>query len=452
MPPSRAFAARLSALRQLTLRWMSLHIPTPSRSDAPTSDDHPGPLTGLTVLDLSRILAGPTCTQLLGDLGAEVLKIEKPGAGDDTRKWGPPFLRDAHGGQSEESAYYLSSNRNKRSVAIDISRPEGADVLKGLAASADVLIENFKAGDLARYGLDYDRLAAVNPGLVYCSITGFGQTGPHRDKPGYDIMAQGFSGVMSLTGAPDGEPTKVGVGIADVMCGMYACVGILAALRHRDRTGEGQHIDLALVDSAVAWLINEGVNALVSGEEPVRRGNQHPNIAPYQTFAVADGHVIIAVGNDAQFKRFCALLQAEALAADPRYATNPARLEHRETLIAALAPLLAAWRKTELLAAMEAHGVPGGPIHTVREVFESDQVAARAMRIDLPHDGCGVDAPLIGNPLNLSKTPVAYRRAPPIRGQDSAAVLRERLGEAALAEAVEAGVVEDRSQSGDEDG
>lgn len=415
-------------------------------TEHPNTSTAPGPLSGLMVLDLSRILAGPTCTQLLGDLGAEILKVEKPGAGDDTRKWGPPFLKRADGSDSEESAYYLSSNRNKRSVAVDIARPEGAALVRAMAAGADVLIENFKVGDLARYGLDYAALAAENPGLVYCSISGFGQTGPNRDRAGYDIMAQGYSGIMSLTGAPDGEPTKVGVGIADVMCGMYATIGILAALRHRDHSGEGQHIDLALVDSSIAWMINEGVNTLISGENPLRRGNQHPNIAPYQTFAAADGHLIVAVGNDTQFQRFCALLGAPHLSEDPRYASNPSRLRNRDTLLAALEPLIAARPRDALLASMDEHKVPGGAIHSVREVFETDQVAARGMKIEMPHEPTGASAPMIGNPLKLSKTPVAYRRAPPVRGQHSAEVIGEKLGAEALRRAREAGVIEEAAE------
>lgn len=422
--------------------------PAESRSHSP-AQPQTGPLAGLVVLDLSRILAAPTCTQLLGDLGAEVIKIEKPGAGDDTRKWGPPYLKRADGSESEESAYYLSSNRNKRSVAIDIARPEGAELVRRLAAQADVLIENFKTGDLARRGLDYASLAEINPRLVYCSVTGFGQTGPNKDRPGYDLMAQGYAGIMSLTGAPEGEPMKVGVGVGDVVCGLYAASGILAALRWRDQTGQGQHIDLALVDATMAWLVNEGVNTLLSGQAPIRRGNQHPNIAPYQAFAAADGHVIVAVGNDAQFHRFAAILGLGDLADDPRFATNPQRLANRAALIETLAPKIATWRKDDLIARMTEAGVPGGPIYNVKEVFETDQAAAREMVIEMRHAPAGdVPAPLIGNPLKLSETPVSYRRAPPVRGQDSAAVIRERLGAEALAAARAAGVIED---AGDEE-
>lgn len=385
-----------------------------------------GPLTGIRVLDFSRILAGPSCTQLLGDLGADIIKVERPGKGDDTRSWGPPFVVDADGRDTNESAYYLSCNRNKRSVALDISKPEDVQTAKRLLRTCDVLIENFKVGGLAKYGLSYGDLRDDFPELVYCSITGFGQTGPNAQKPGYDLLAQGFGGIMSLTGVPDGEPMKVAVGISDVMTGMYAAVGILAALRHRDATGQGQAIDLALVDVQTSWLINEGTNYLLSGQTPVRRGNQHPNIVPYQVFSVRDGHVIVAVGNDAQFGRFCELIGHASLAANPDYATNAKRLENREALISALTPILAGLTKDALIADMERAGVPGGPINTLPEVFNGEQVAAREMKISVPHPEAGsghVD--LIANPLKFSKTPVSYRRAPPTCGADSDDVLNE---------------------------
>ncbi len=388
-----------------------------------------GPLAGLRILDLSRILAGPTCTQLLGDLGADVIKIEKPGDGDDTRAWGPPFVMDADGQATSESAYYLCANRNKRSVAIDIASPEGAAQVRALLHACDVLIENFKVGGLKKYGLSYADLAAEFPRLVYCSITGFGQTGPNAGQPGYDLMAQGYGGIMSLTGAPGGEPTKVGVGIADVMTGMYASTAILAALRHRDRTGEGQLIDIALVDAQIAWLVNEGTNYLQSGKVPVRRGNQHPNIVPYQVFEVADGHIIVAVGNDSQFRRFCTLLELPGLASDPRFATNTARLQHRDALITLLSERLLQLERQTLLAGMVAQGIPGGPIHTVADVFASDQVAARDMRVSMPHPLAGSGSvELIGNPIKFSKSPVTYRRAPPLCGADTDDVMRELLG------------------------
>ena len=391
----------------------------------PTGPLH-GPLQGLRVLDFSRILAGPSCTQLLGDLGADIIKVERPGKGDDTRGWGPPFVKDADGKDTRESAYYLSANRNKRSLALDISKPEDVDIAKQLLATCDVLIENFKLGGLGKYGLSYDQLKDQFPGLVYCSITGFGQTGPHAAKPGYDLLAQGYGGIMSLTGVPDGEPMKVAVGISDVMTGMYGAVAILAALRHRDATGEGQQIDLALVDVQTSWLVNEGTNYLTSGQAPIRRGNQHPNIVPYQVFMVKDGHVIVAVGNDAQFGRFCEIIGQQPLARDPRYATNQMRLVNRDQLITLLTPMVAAIAKDDLIAAMERNGVPGGPINTLPELFESDQVAARDMKISMPHASAGkgtVD--LIGNPIKFSKTPIQYRRAPPTCGADSDDVLDE---------------------------
>ncbi|MEM7721777.1 MAG: CoA transferase [Pseudomonadota bacterium] len=380
-----------------------------------------GALDGLKVLDLSRILAGPTCTQLLGDLGAEVIKIENPKTGgDDTRAWGPPYAMGKDGQPTDLSAYFMSANRNKLSVSADLGTEEGQALIRALAAEADVVIENFKPGGLARFGLDADTLRAEHPGLVYCSISGFGQTGPNRDKPGYDLMAQGYGGIMSLTGDPDGQPMKVGVGIADVMCGMYACIGILAALRHRDKTGEGQHVELGLVDARIAWLINEGVNFLTSGEVPKRRGNGHPNIVPYQVFASADGYVIIAVGNDTQFQRFCTFLGAEDLPKDPRFATNPARIVNRDALIALLEPLLAAKPSAEIVAGLEAAKVPVGPVQTLDQVFGSDQVAARDMKVDMARDDVASGAvQLIGNPLKFSATPVSYRYAPPCVGQDT---------------------------------
>ncbi|MCE8508549.1 CoA transferase [Ruegeria pomeroyi] len=386
------------------------------------SDMPKGPLDGVRVLDLSRILAGPTCTQLLGDLGANVIKIENPGSGgDDTRQWGPPYVTDSEGNPSDLSAYFMAANRNKKSVALDISTPEGQAQIRRLAAHADILIENFKPGGLAKYGLDYASLGPEFPGLVYCSISGFGQTGPNASKPGYDLMAQGFGGVMSLTGEPEGAPMKVGVGIADVMCGMYATVGILAALHHRQRTGEGQHIDLALVDAQVAWMINEGVNYLTSGALPQRRGNAHPNIMPYDVYATSDGHVVLAVGNDSQFRRFCGFLDLGALADNPRFATNQARLQNRAELDALLRPALAARSMTQVIAGLEALKVTVGPVQTIDQVFASDQVVARQMQIDMEAEPGPVH--LIGNPLKLSRTPVTYRRAPPRCGQDTDSVL-----------------------------
>jgi len=385
----------------------------------------PGSLDGLKVLDLSRILAGPTCTQLLGDLGAEIWKIENPGSGgDDTRSWGPVYANDAHGNPTDLSAYFMCANRNKKSIAVDISTPEGQQIIHALAAQADVLIENFKTGGLAKYGLDHATLCAKHPKLIYCSITGFGQTGPNATKPGYDLMAQGWGGIMSLTGKPDGAPMKVGVGISDVMCGMYATVGILAALRHRDKTGEGQHIDLALVDCQMAWLINEGLNYLTSGTPPVRRGNAHPNIVPYQLFDSADGHILLAVGNDAQFRRAMGYLGVEGLADTPEYATNVARIENRERLIATLEPLFKARTTSEIITGLEALKVPVGPVHTLPEALESEQARARDAVVEVERgDVAGGHLRLLGNPLKLSKTPVTYRRPPPRFGEDTNEVL-----------------------------
>ena len=375
-----------------------------------------GPLTGLRVLDLSRILAGPTCTQLLGDYGADIIKVERPGAGDDTRSWGPPFVTGKDGEPTRESAYYLSANRNKRSLAVDIAEPEGAETVRTLARHCDIVIENFKVGGLKKYGLDYESLSAINPRLIYCSITGFGQTGPNANLPGYDIMAQGFGGIMSLTGDPDGMPVKVGVGIADVMCGMYACSAILAALHHRNATGAGQYIDIGLVDAQIAWLINEGTNYLTSGKDPVRRGNQHPNIVPYQAFEASDGHLIVAVGNDGQFQRLCEILGRPELATDPRFAKNTDRLAHREELIGILSDVIRGFTKSALLEAMAARNVPGGPINTMSEVFASPQVAARDMKISMPHGEAGSGAvELIGNPVKFSEDaggPTARRHRP----------------------------------------
>jgi len=392
--------------------------------------DNTGPLKGLRILDMSRILAGPYATQLLGDMGADVIKVERPVVGDDTRAWGPPYVTTADGEVTRESAYYMCTNRNKRSIAVDMADPDGAETLRRLAEKADVVIQNFKVDGLKKYGLDYESLKGRNPALVYCSISGFGQTGPNRDKPGYDLLAQGYGGMMSLTGEPEGEPVKVGVGIADIMCGMYASNAILAALRHRDATGEGQHIDIALVDTQIAWLANEGVNYLASGQAPKRRGNQHPNIVPYQVFECADGHVIVAAGNDGQFARFAALIGMPELAKDERFTLNTARLENREVLIALLSKRLKQMEKGALVAAMEANNVPGGEINTVPEVFATDQVAAREMKISMPHPlAAKGHVDLIGNPVKFSATPVSYRQYPPICGEHTDEILSEWLKE-----------------------
>jgi len=395
----------------------------------------PGPLDGLRVFDLTRILAGPTCTQLLGDLGAEVIKVERPGAGDDTRKWGPPYVKDAGGGDTSESAYYLSSNRNKRSVAIDIAKPAGQRLARRLIAGCDVMVENFKVGDMARYGLAYDDLKGEFPRLIYCSISGFGQTGPYAPRAGYDFLAQGLGGIMSITGEADRPPMKVGVAIADIMCGMYAAVAILAALHHRDRSGEGQYIDLGLLDTQVAWLANIGLNYLTGGAVPQRLGNEHPNIVPYSVVPAADGFFILAVGNDGQFVKFCQYAGAPELAGDPRFVTNDARVRNRDELYRLLPALTRAKPQAAWVDGLAKLGVPCGPVNDIGQVFADPQVQARGMQIALPHPLAGkgtVD--LIGNPLRLSATPVAYRRAPPTLGQHTDEVLRELgLEEAELA-------------------
>ena len=382
-------------------------------------------LGDLFVLDLSRILAGPTATQLLGDFGATVIKVENPKTGgDDTRGWGPNYAKDASGAPTDLSAYFMCANRNKQSIAVDISTPEGQETVRQLAARADVVIENYKPDGLVKYGLDHTSLLKAHPSLVYCSISGFGQFGPTKDQPGYDLMAQGYGGIMSLTGDPAGAPTKVGVGIADVMCGMYATIGILAALRHRDATGEGQHIDLSLVDAQMAWLINEGMNFLTSGEAPKRRGNAHPNIVPYDAFAACDGHVLVAVGNDSQFARFCDVIGRSDLGGDPRFTTNSLRIEHREALLPQLAETLAAFTKAQIMEKLQSVKVPVGPIKTVPEALSSDQAQARGTVVEVPAAGMAKGTlQLLANPLKLSRTPVQYTRPPPHFGQDTAAVL-----------------------------
>lgn len=388
-----------------------------------------GALDGLFILDLTRILAGPTATQMLGDMGATVIKVENPKTGgDDTRGWGPHYARNEDGSASDLSAYFMSSNRNKRSIAVDIATAEGQDIIRRLAARADVVVENFKPDGLVKYGLDHKTLCAAHPELVYCSISGYGQTGPNREKPGYDLMAQGFGGIMSITGDPDGAPTKVGVGIADVMCGMYAAIGILTALRHRDKTGEGQHVELALIDAQMAWLINEGMNYLTSGELPVRRGNAHPNIVPYDAFEVSDGHFLLAVGNDAQFARFCDVIEMPQVAANPDFTTNLARINNRLALMELIRPALKAWRKDDILSALRAVKVPAGPINTIAEALSSDQAQARGTVREIPADGiAGGAVQVLGNPLKFSATPVKYNRPPPRCGQDTDEVLETWL-------------------------
>ena len=388
-----------------------------------------GPLHGLRVFDLTRILAGPTCTQILGDLGADVIKIERPGAGDDTRRFAPPFLKDRAGKESGESAYFASSNRNKRSITLDLTAAEGQDLARRLIAKCDILVENFKHGGLAKYGLGYDDLAADNPGLVYCSITGFGQTGPYASKPGYDVLIQGMGGFMSITGEPEGAPQKAGIPIADLMAGMYAAVAINAALRHREVTGAGQYIDIGMLDTQVATLTIQGLNYLATGQAPPRLGNAHPNIVPYQTFATADGDVTLAVGNDAQFQRFCAFAGVPELAQDERFRSNHLRVRHRAELVGLLAPILAAQPSRHWIEGLEAHNVSCGPINTIDQVFADPQVQARGMRIEMPHPALGGDpVPLIASPIRMSATPASYRHPPPTLGQHTGEVLAELLG------------------------
>lgn len=405
-----------------------------------------GPLAGIVVLDLSRILAGPWATQALADFGAEVIKVEHPRGGDDTRSWGPPYLRDANGHETAESAYYLSANRGKKSVAVDLAHPEGQELVRRLAARADVLVENFKVGGLARYGLAYADLAPLNPRLVYLSISAFGQDGPDAAEPGYDAMVQGMGGLMSITGVADGEPgagpQKVGVAVADLMCGMYAVAGILAALHERHSSGRGQYIDLSLLDTQVAWLANQNLNYLVTGTPPRRRGTAHPNIVPYQSFATADGHFMLAVGNDAQFARFCAAIGEPALAADPRFTTNSARVANRGQLVPTIGGALRARTSAEWLAALRAAQVPCGPINDLQQVFAEPQVRHRRLRVDLPHPTAG-SAPGVRNPVLFARTPVEYARAPPPLGADTDEVLGQRLGldAATLAGLRERGVV-----------
>ncbi len=411
-----------------------------------------GALSGLTVLDLSRILAGPTATQLLGDLGAEIIKIERPGKGDDTRAWGPPFLKDAEGKDTEESAYYLSSNRNKQSVAINLASEEGRELIRQLADGADILVENFKVGDLARYGLDYEALSQRNPRLIYCSISGFGQTGPYAPRAGYDFLVQGMGGIMSITGDPldhpqSTGPMKVGVGIADVMCGMYATVGILAALEARHKSDAGQHIDISLLDSQIAWLVNQGTSYLVSGETPVPLGNGHPTIVPYETFPASDKAFILAVGNDGQFSKFCAAAGAGHLSADERFARNVDRVRNRHVLIPILRELTRQKSAAEWIEQLEDAGVPCGPINAIPDVFADPQVQHREMKLEMPHPTSGSGTvPLIGNPLKLSKTPIQYNRPPPVRAADTRSVLASKLhlSDEEMAELAEGGVIEDR--------
>jgi crotonobetainyl-CoA:carnitine CoA-transferase CaiB-like acyl-CoA transferase len=390
-----------------------------------------GALSHIRVLDLSRVLAGPWCAQTLADFGADVIKIERPGAGDDTRHWGPPYLKTPDGADTREAAYYLAANRNKRSVTVDIATVEGQRIVRELAARSDVVLENYKVGQLKRYGLDYESLRAVKPDVIYCSVTGFGQTGPYAQRAGYDFIVQGLGGFMSITGERDGEPgggpQKAGVAIADLMTGMYATVAVLTALAHRDRTGAGQYIDMALLDVQVAMLANMNSNFLASGTPPARWGNAHQNIVPYQTFQTSDGWIIVAVGNDGQFRKFVEAGGRAELAEDERFVTNPARVRNRETLVPLLAAMVRERGKREWIDALEAAQVPCGPINDLREVFDNEQVIARGMQVDLPHPSGGT-VKLVRNPINMTETPPRAATHPPTLGEHTEDVLRSVLG------------------------
>lgn len=396
----------------------------------------PGALSHLRVLDLSRVLAGPWAGQILADLGAEVIKIERPGVGDDTRAWGPPFLQDAAGENTSEAAYYLSANRNKQSVTVDLTRPEGQRLVRELAAKSDILLENFKVGGLAAYGLDYASLKAINPRLIYCSITGFGQSGPYAKRAGYDFMIQGLGGLMSLTGKADDEagggPVKVGVALTDILTGLYSTVAVLAALAHRDlgdkeQGGSGQHIDMALLDVQVACLANQAMNYLTTGVPPKRLGNAHPNIVPYQDFPTADGDFILTVGNDGQFRKFCEVAGHAEWADDPRFANNKQRVANRAVLIPLIRQATVFKTTAEWVAALEQAGVPCGPINDLAQVFADPQVLARGLRVEVPH-ALGGTLPQVASPIRLSETPVEYRNAPPLLGEHTDAVLQRLLG------------------------
>ncbi|KAB0484175.1 CaiB/BaiF CoA transferase family protein [Pseudomonas psychrophila] len=390
-----------------------------------------GALSHLRVLDLSRVLAGPWAGQILADLGAEVIKVERPGNGDDTRAWGPPFLKDAYGESTGEAAYYLSANRNKQSVTIDFTKPEGQQLVRDLASKSDILIENFKVGGLQAYGLDYASLKVLNPDLIYCSITGFGQTGPYAKRAGYDFMVQGLGGLMSLTGRPEGDegagPVKVGVALTDILTGLYSTVAILAALVHRQHEGGGQHIDMALLDVQVACLANQAMNYLTTGVAPQRLGNAHPNIVPYQDFPTADGDFILTVGNDSQFRKFAEVAGRPELGGDPRFSTNKLRVANRAELVPLIRQLTVFKTTAEWVAQLEAVGVPCGPINDLAQVFADPQVRARGLAMQLPHALAGL-VPQVASPIRLSETPVEYRNAPPLLGEHTQQVLEQVLG------------------------
>lgn len=406
------------------------------------SDKPSGPLAGLKILDLSRVLAGPWSTQMLGDLGAEVFKIEQPGQGDDTRRWGPPFLQDG----SRDSAYYLCANRNKHSIAINIADPDGAALIRKLAEECDIVVENFRVGGLVKYGLDYKSLSAVNPRLIYCSITGFGQTGPYKDRGGYDFLIQGMSGLMSVTGRPDDEPgggpMKVGIPISDLLTGLYATISILAALNHRNQTGQGQHIDCSLLDTQVALLVNQASNYMNGGMIPRRLGNEHPNTVPYQDFSCSDGDILVALGNDRQFRAFCELIGKPELPDDPRFVNNGTRNAHRKALQDEMRPAIKRWKSADLIAAMEAAKLPGGKVNEIPEILADPHISARGLIHSMTRSD-GTEVKVLGFPAKLSETPADYRRAPPRSGEDTVRVLRNVLGidDTEIARLLDGGVI-----------
>ena len=386
-----------------------------------------GPLSGIRVFDLTRVLAGPSCVQILGDLGAEVIKVEQPNVGDDTRKFGPPFLKDMDGNDTTESGYYMATNRNKRSLTLNLTSKKGQDIARQLISKSDILVENFKVGNLSKYNLSYDNLRDEYPSLIYCSITGFGQTGPLAEQPGYDFMAQGMGGLMSVTGPKDGEPHRVGVPIADLTAGLWATIAICAAVRHKEQTGEGQHLDISLLDTQVASLSIQGLNYLTSGDVPQLLGNAHPNIVPYQVFPVADGDIIIAVGNDNQFDRFAKFINMPELATDDRFSTNDKRVINREILTQILNGKMLEKKSNYWLTGLEKIGISAGPINKINQVFENEQVLKRGMKIEMNHDLTDTAVNLIGNPINMSETPPTYRCPPPILGQHTDEILTEIL-------------------------
>jgi crotonobetainyl-CoA:carnitine CoA-transferase CaiB-like acyl-CoA transferase len=392
---------------------------------------NPKPLDHLRVLDMSRILAGPWCGQTFADLGAEVIKIERPGTGDDTRGWGPPFMADADGNETDTAAYFLSANRGKKSVTVDITRPEGQDIIRKLAVECDVLLENYKVGGLKKYGLDYDSLSKVNPGLVYCSITGFGQTGPYSPRAGYDFLIQAMGGLMSVTGEseakPGGGPQKIGVALSDILTGLYTVIGALSALAYRDKTGRGQHVDMALLDVTVASMANQAMNYLITGKSPTTMGNAHPNIVPYEAYKAADHYIILAVGNDGQFRRFCEVAGRVDLADDERYATNRNRVGNRDELGRILTEIIAAKPRAFWLEELEKVGVPCGPINNLKQVFADPHIQARGDRQEVDHPQAGT-LPTVANPIRLSESPISYDRAPPTLGQHNEDVLQGLLG------------------------